>query len=202
MENKMYRLDVMEKRTYCHDVVIQVEDDADIDAICNRIEEALNNPHGDIWNINYTTGVKVVDIFEDESPKYECKVLDYKELLMFSRMEARNCEEFESDINIGDAISRQQAIDGKIAIYQANGVEIYSDEAVPVNYLKNLPSIQPKSKEGYWIDKGWSGDWAWQTDGRGNCWRVIVCSECGKNVSTESNYCPNCGARMRKKIND
>lgn len=92
MKNKTYRLDVMEKRTYYHDVVIQVEDDADIDAICNRIEEALNSPHGDIWNINYTTGVKVVDIFEDESPKCECEVLDYKELLMFSRISARECE--------------------------------------------------------------------------------------------------------------
>lgn len=64
------------------------------------------------------------------------------------------------------------------------------------------PTLQLKPREGYWIDKGWSGDWAWQTDGRGNCWRVIGCSECGKNVSTESNYCPHCGVKMRRKIND
>lgn len=107
-----------------------------------------------------------------------------------------------ADINVGDTISRQQAIDGKISIQLADGVEIYSDEAVPVEYLKRLPTIQPKPHEGHWIDKGWSGDWAWQTDGRGNCWRVIGCSECGKNVSTESNYCPHCGAKMRRKIND
>lgn len=88
MKNKTYKLDVMEKRTYYHDVIIQIEDDADIDAICNRVEEALNNLHGDIRNIDYTTGVKVVDIFEDESPKCECEVLDYKELLMFSKMKA------------------------------------------------------------------------------------------------------------------
>lgn len=93
--SKTYKLDVMEKRTYYHDLVIQVDDDTDIDAICNRIEEALNNLHGDIWNINYTTGVKVIDIFEDESPKCECEVLDYDELLMFSRLSAREyeCEE-------------------------------------------------------------------------------------------------------------
>lgn len=84
--SKIYKLDVIEKRTYCHDVVIQVEDDTNIDAICNRIEEALNNLHGDIRNINYTTGIKVVNIFEDESPECECEILDYKELLMFSRM--------------------------------------------------------------------------------------------------------------------
>lgn len=76
--SRTYKLDVLEKREYSHDVVIQVDDDADIDAICNRIEEALNN-HDDIWNIGYTTGVKVVDIGEDESPNCEYEVLDYSE---------------------------------------------------------------------------------------------------------------------------
>ena len=47
-----------------------------------------------------------------------------------------------------DLISRQAAIDGKISIQCANGVEIYSDEAVPVEYLKALPSEQPEQK---WI---------------------------------------------------
>lgn len=45
-----------------------------------------------------------------------------------------------------DLISRQQAIDGKILIQRTNGVEIYSDEAVPVEYLKNLPTIQPEER--------------------------------------------------------
>jgi hypothetical protein len=43
------------------------------------IEEALNNLHGDIWNIGYTTGVKVVDISEDECPECEYEVLDYED---------------------------------------------------------------------------------------------------------------------------
>lgn len=77
--SRTYKLDVIEKCTYCHDVVIQVEDDADIDAICNRIEESLNNLHGDIWSISYVTGVKVVDICEDEGPECECEVLNYSE---------------------------------------------------------------------------------------------------------------------------
>ena len=47
-----------------------------------------------------------------------------------------------------DLIYRQAAIDGKISIQRANGVEIYSDEAVPVEYLKALPSEQPEQK---WI---------------------------------------------------
>ena len=45
-------------------------------------------------------------------------------------------------------ISRQAAIDGKISIQLADGVEIYSDEAVPVEYLKRLPSAQPEQR---WI---------------------------------------------------
>ena len=40
-----------------------------------------------------------------------------------------------------DLISRQEAIDGKIPVQLANGVEIYSDEAVPVEYLKRLPTV-------------------------------------------------------------
>ena len=77
--SKTYKLEVTEERQYRHDVVIQIDDDADIDAICNRIEDALNTLHGDIWSVGYTTGIKVVDISEDESPECECEVLDYSE---------------------------------------------------------------------------------------------------------------------------
>ena len=48
----------------------------------------------------------------------------------------------------GDTISRQAAIDGKISIQRTNGVEVYSDEAVPVEYLKALPSAQPEREKG------------------------------------------------------
>lgn len=68
--------------------------------------------------------------------------------------------------------------------------------------IKALPPAQPEPHEGHWIDKGWNGDWAWQIDGRGNCWRVIECSECGKSVSVESNYCPHCGAKMKGVSNE
>lgn len=63
--------------------------------------------------------------------------------------------------------------------------------------IMDLPSAQTEPKEGHWIDKGWNGDWAWQIDGRGNCWRVIECSKCGKSASVESNFCPHCGAYMK-----
>lgn len=100
--SRTYKLDVIEKRTYCHDVIIQVDDDTDIDIICNRIEEVLNYLHGDIRSVDYTPGAKVVDIFKDESPEYECKVLDYKELLMFSRMSAQEYECEESAVRTND----------------------------------------------------------------------------------------------------
>ena len=44
---------------------------------------------------------------------------------------------------MNDLISRQAAIDGKISITCSNGLEIYSDEAVPVAYLQSLPPAQP-----------------------------------------------------------
>lgn len=98
-----------------------------------------------------------------------------------------------------DCISRQAAIDALqkcrkhcIDPFDSYHIDIQDAE----NQLSKLPTIQPEPHEGYWIDKGWNGDWAWQIDGRGNCWRVIECSECGKRVLVESNYCPHCGAKM------
>lgn len=43
-----------------------------------------------------------------------------------------------------ELISRQMAINGKISVQRTNGLEIYYDEAVPVEFLKSLPSVQPK----------------------------------------------------------
>lgn len=54
-------------------------------------------------------------------------------------------------------------------------------------------------RHGKWIDKGWDGDFSWQIDGRGSCWRVYECSECQCKTSAKTDYCPNCGARMDKE---
>ena len=62
-------------------------------------------------------------------------------------------------------------------------------------YLDSAPTIE--LKYGEWIDKGWKGDWQFETDGRGNCWYEYECSECGfRNKGNKSNYCSNCGAIM------
>lgn len=49
---------------------------------------------------------------------------------------------------MSDLISRKAEIDGRIGIQRTNGMEVYDDEAVPVEYLKRLPSAQPEPK---WI---------------------------------------------------
>lgn len=55
-------------------------------------------------------------------------------------------------------------------------------------------------RRGRWLDKGWDGDFSWQIDGRGSCWRVYECSECQCKTSAKTDYCPNCGARMDKEV--
>lgn len=62
-----------------------------------------------------------------------------------------------------------------------------------------IPSAEPK--RGEWIDKGWHGDWQFETDGRGNCWKVFECSNCNTASKVQTNFCPHCGARM-KGVND
>ena len=68
---------------------------------------------------------------------------------------------------MNDLISRQAAIDGKICIERSNGVEIYDDYAVPVEYLKQLPSTQPERtcvNCGRTVNNG-----GWYADGRTRC---------------------------------
>lgn len=51
--------------------------------------------------------------------------------------------------------------------------------------LDALPSAEPK--KGTWIDT--RGNTEWYA-------REYECSECGGTMLGESNFCPNCGARM------
>ena len=89
---------------------------------------------------------------------------------------------------MNDVISRQAAIDGKISIQRTNGVEIYSDEAVPVEYLKNLPTAQPEPQEGQWVDGRCN-----KCGGRAPFWAMA-------STYYESDFCPNCGAKMKGEI--
>ena len=67
-------------------------------------------------------------------------ILYYANEIIYALQEA--LEGKDTNVPTNDYISRQAALDGKISIQRADGVEIYSDEAVPVEYLKNLPSAQ------------------------------------------------------------
>ena len=69
-----------------------------------------------------------------------------------------------------------------------------------ISEIEEEPTIEAESvRHGEWIDKGYSGDWAWQTDGRGNSWRVFQCSACNEKSKSKSKHCPNCGAKMDGK---
>ena len=109
--------------------------------------------------------------------------------------------EVATDTNVGDKdkISRQAAIDGRISIQRSNGVEVYYDEAVPVEYLKRLPSAQPERIRGRWIYTGVKfPNW------EGQAVSEVICSECNGisyfrrafDKYIGANICPNCGADM------
>ena len=95
-----------------------------------------------------------------------------------------------------DTISRAKAIDGKICIRRSNGVEIYDDYVVPVEYLEQLPPAQPERINGHWIIRETSsGD----TEARcSHCRFTTLVDEPGNGLHMVSdlNFCPNCGAEM------
>lgn len=88
---------------------------------------------------------------------------------------------------MSELISRQAAIDALdclVTEVDENGEELfYKNEAYRV--IEVLPSVQPERAEGHWING--------------------KCDRCGEHApfwamaSTyhESNYCPNCGAKMK-----
>lgn len=92
------------------------------------------------------------------------------------------------DINVGDMINRQDAIDILNKLDVSDGVGIssaacYLQEEV-LRSIENLPSVQSEQKTGKWKHDGsqWENRW--------------VCG-CGyKLFFKPTNYCPNCGARM------
>jgi len=97
-----------------------------------------------------------------------------------------------------DMISRQAAIDGKISVQRTNGVEIYSDDVVPVKYLENLPSAQPERKRGEWLP-----------DNNNYIYEQYVCSECKNSFKVDTcmgkpmwNFCPYCGAKMERRTDE
>ncbi len=82
-----------------------------------------------------------------------------------------------------DPISRQAAI--KLLEEWADG---YPYLEVPVSSIEHkLNELPTAEKKGRWIEKP-------------NIYGVAYCSECDYELHTnDTNYCPNCGARMVKE---
>ena len=106
-----------------------------------------------------------------------------------------------------DCISRNKVLEGKVIHQSCDGVEIIDSYAVPVEYIEQLPSIQPKTGR-------------WKLVQRNN-FIDICCSECGhvrvedfaygytiQQLDKESvkeffsknplNFCECCGVKMIK----
>ena len=100
------------------------------------------------------------------------------------------------DINVGDMINRQDAIDilNKLDVSDGVGlssVACYLQEEALCS-IENLPSVQSERKTGKWIAK--QNDYEYEAL---DSWK---CSECEHVVFEEkTNYCPNCGIRMERE---
>lgn len=103
-----------------------------------------------------------------------------------------------SQFPVEDCISRAEAIKAirnynvTIEVGRAIGKSQLADIVDSINkvqekMISELPSIQPQPKTGHWID---------HQEGR---WIYAQCSECGTVHDTQTNYCPNCGAKMESE---
>ena len=76
-----------------------------------------------------------------------------------------------------DAISRQAVLDL---------IEREEFKGDAISEIEKLPPVTPQPKIGRWIYHD------------GYIPYKHECSECGKRFGTDSNYCPNCGAKMQE----
>jgi hypothetical protein len=84
---------------------------------------------------------------------------------------------------------------GKTAVFE---YDVCGIGKITLECMDELMSMIADRPQGEWIDIGWKGDWQFETDGRGNCWYEYECSECGfHSKGSKSNFCPNCGAKMK-----
>ena len=93
--------------------------------------------------------------------------------MAISALEQEPCE---------DAVSRQSVINAIENDCMKGGLgscfACYNDAQAFRGEIEKLPSVTQKS--GYWIDSS-------------NGW---MCSECNRDNTYDTNYCPNCGAKM------
>lgn len=84
-----------------------------------------------------------------------------------------------------DLISRQAAIDA--TWYEPSYTDPLNVLTEVRDRLEALPSAQPERKKGRWIDMD----------------DHVMCSCCGAtHYGSDKNFCPNCGADMRRNLDD
>ena len=89
--------------------------------------------------------------------------------------------------NSSDAVSRQAAIDALDKRFDNIPMEQTAEILMLRKDLRELPTIQPEAKEGYWKKD--------ETDDCPPVFRQFrICSVCGAIETSETNYCPNCGS--------
>lgn len=120
---------------------------------------------------------------------------------LWAKMEKAFLEWLNEDIpdtNVGDTISRQMAIDAIKELceyYTPTKSVTHPHMDFVIETLQQLPSAEPERK-GKWIDAShslWDGATYWYRE----------CNQCGykradNNPDKDTNFCPNCGARMMK----
>lgn len=85
-----------------------------------------------------------------------------------------------------DCISRQAVLDLIVANHtELNGLNVVMYSPLYKD-IKQLPSVTPEPKMGYWIQVDDIAD-------------AFDCSECDAMVSRKYNYCPKCGAKMESE---
>lgn len=111
----------------------------------------------------------------DVHKKYLSK--EYKEALNMA-IEALSAD--------GDLISRAEAMGAVQDHFNADGFKGYDDGQKMMDRIKAVPSVSAE-RVGKWIFNGYADE--------KKSW--FICSECDHSQFHKSNYCPNCGAKMK-----
>lgn len=88
-----------------------------------------------------------------------------------------------------DAISRQAAIDALKNLEDLQGRNVFTKNGLyPWNVIAQLPSVTPKQRTGHWIshyDEDEKVGW-------------YECGRCHTERAFNTDYCPDCGAKMEE----
>ena len=154
-----------------------------LDWLCRLRGQLIYFDMPDHWRTNFTHALSD-EINDLQQEPREDRIIDEHYWKGFnSGIRTEKFRESKREL-CNDAISRQAVVD----VLKKNGVH-FCDMVNITSDLKELPSVTPKPKIGYWI-KSSNGMFA-------------ECSDCGKHgeygLLKQYKYCPNCGAKMESE---